>query len=47
MSNPKRDPQPFSPDHLGDRDPQAPGNKGKKMADKTNEEPDYVPPKGK
>ncbi|WP_347550272.1 small acid-soluble spore protein N [Pseudalkalibacillus hwajinpoensis] len=47
MSNPKRFPKSFKPNHLASVNPEAEGNKGKKMQTKGNLEPDYVPPKGK
>ncbi|KSU85227.1 MULTISPECIES: acid-soluble spore protein N [Fictibacillus] len=46
MSNPKRHPQAFVPSHLGTQPRVGKGNKGKQMANKGNEHPDYVPPKG-
>ncbi|MTT30631.1 acid-soluble spore protein N [Terrilactibacillus sp. BCM23-1] len=47
MSNPKRHPEKFSPDHLGEQSVAVNSNKGKQMANKSNEEPLYIPPKGK
>jgi small acid-soluble spore protein N (minor) len=47
MSNPKRHPEEFQPDHLGTQPREAGNNKGKKMSMKTDEEPKYIPPKGK
>ncbi|WP_408006135.1 acid-soluble spore protein N [Pseudalkalibacillus sp. A8] len=46
MSNPKRHPEEFVPNHLGTQPREAGGNKGKQMSNKSNEKPDYVPPKG-
>ena len=36
----------FRPDHLGNQSVKSKSNKGKKMNMKSNEQPDYVPPKG-
>ncbi|MFC0560426.1 acid-soluble spore protein N [Halalkalibacter alkalisediminis] len=36
----------FRPDHLGTQPVKSKANNGKKMAQKSNEQPDYVPPKG-
>ncbi|MBM7645458.1 small acid-soluble spore protein N (minor) [Scopulibacillus daqui] len=47
MSNPRRHPGHFAPHHLGEQPRAAHSNKGKKMANKTDEEPNYIPPKGK
>ncbi|MFD2617945.1 acid-soluble spore protein N [Terrilactibacillus laevilacticus] len=47
MSNPKRHPEKFTPDHLGEQSVRAHSNKGLQMANKSNEEPQYIPPKGK
>ena len=47
MGNPKKFPISFKENHLGTAPREAGGNKGKKMQNKTNEHPDYVPPKGK
>jgi small acid-soluble spore protein N (minor) len=47
MSNPKRHPEHFVPNHLGTQQREAGNNKGKQMSTKDNEEPKYIPPKGK
>lgn len=47
MSNPKKHPQGFTPEHLGSQSVEAKSNKGKQMANKSDEEPKYIPPKGK
>lgn len=47
MGNPKRHPQGFMPDFPGTQSRGFSGNKGKKMQSKENEEPKYIPPKGK
>ncbi|MFC4618740.1 acid-soluble spore protein N [Camelliibacillus cellulosilyticus] len=47
MSNPKTHPEHFVPHHLGEQSRDIHGNKGKKMANKTGEAPNYIPPKGK
>ncbi|MCM3760700.1 acid-soluble spore protein N [Alkalihalobacillus oceani] len=36
----------FRPDHLGTQPVESRSNKGKQMNTKSNEQPDYVPPKG-
>ncbi|ALA54960.1 acid-soluble spore protein N [Shouchella clausii] len=36
----------FTPDHLGEQSRKSDRNNGKKMANKSNEQPNYVPPKG-
>jgi small acid-soluble spore protein N (minor) len=36
----------YRPNHLGTQPRAAEGNKGKKMATKGNDHPDYAPPKG-
>ncbi len=36
----------FHPSHLGTQPRESDTNKGKKMNTKSNEHPDYVPPKG-
>ncbi|SDB91680.1 small acid-soluble spore protein N [Shouchella lonarensis] len=36
----------FTPDHLGEQSRTSNRNNGKKMASKSNHQPDYVPPKG-
>ena len=46
MSNPKRNSEQFRPDHLGTQPRKAKANKGKKMATKTNEQPDIIQTKG-
>ncbi|MFA9559696.1 acid-soluble spore protein N [Evansella sp. AB-rgal1] len=35
------------PDHLGTQPRKSDSNKGKKMNTKDNDQPDYIPPKGK
>ncbi|MCM3730141.1 acid-soluble spore protein N [Fictibacillus nanhaiensis] len=47
MSNPKRFPQDFVPNHIDTQPRDVDSNNGKKMANKTNDHADYVPPKGK
>ncbi|MFC7391976.1 acid-soluble spore protein N [Scopulibacillus cellulosilyticus] len=47
MSNPRRHPGHFSPSHYGEQPRAAHSNKGKQMANKTDAEPQYIPPKGK
>lgn len=47
MGNPKKHSIPFQPNHYGTQPRKANQNKGEKMAMKTDENPDYVPPKGK
>ncbi|WKB36707.1 acid-soluble spore protein N [Terrilactibacillus sp. S3-3] len=47
MGNPKRHPEGFTPDHLGEQSRAVDSNKGKQMANKSNDEPQYIPPKGK
>lgn len=47
MSNPKRNPEPFVPNHIGTQPREAGNNKGKQMSMKSNEDPKYIPPKGK
>ncbi|UTR14956.1 acid-soluble spore protein N [Salipaludibacillus sp. LMS25] len=39
--------QHFQPDHLGTQPRKSDSNKGKQMNTKGNEQPDYVPDKGK
>lgn len=46
MSNPKRHPKDFVPNHIGTQQKAAGGNKGKQMSNKSDEQPDYAPPKG-
>ncbi|MCT2536386.1 acid-soluble spore protein N [Aquibacillus koreensis] len=46
MSNPKRKTEEFRPDHLGTQPRKARANKGKKMANKSNEQPQYIQTKG-
>ena len=46
MSNPKRDQQRYSPEHLGMKPVAVDANKGKKMADKTGRAPDVIQTKG-
>ncbi|WP_059103453.1 acid-soluble spore protein N [Shouchella shacheensis] len=36
----------YRPDHLGTQPRKFTRNNGKKVANKSNEQPDYVPPKG-
>ncbi|NEU29216.1 acid-soluble spore protein N [bacterium LRH843] len=36
----------FRPDDLGSQSVKSNSNKGKKMNNKGNEQPDYIPPKG-
>ncbi|MBP3952908.1 acid-soluble spore protein N [Bacillus suaedae] len=36
----------FRPDHLGTQPVKSRSNNGKKMNTKSNEQPDYIPPKG-
>ncbi|MCL7747386.1 acid-soluble spore protein N [Halalkalibacter alkaliphilus] len=36
----------YRPDHLGTQPVKSKANNGKKMAQKSNEQPNYVPPKG-
>jgi small acid-soluble spore protein N (minor) len=36
----------FRPDHPGTQSVKSKTNNGKKMAQKSNEQPDYIPPKG-
>lgn len=47
MSNPKRHPEGFTAEHLGEQKRGFEGNKGKKMQSKENDEPKYIQPKGK
>lgn len=47
MSNPKRHPEGFTPEDASGQSRAANSNKGKQMATKNNEEPKYMPPKGK
>ncbi|UCZ51593.1 acid-soluble spore protein N [Bacillus shivajii] len=37
----------FRPNHLGTQPRKSDSNKGKQMNTKDNENPDYIPPKGK
>ena len=47
MGNPKRFPKSFAKNHHSSATLEAGGNKGKQMQTKGNEQPDYVPDKGK
>lgn len=46
MGNPKKDSKHFQPNHYGTQPRKANTNKGEKRSMKTDENPDYVPPKG-
>ncbi|MGC4378440.1 acid-soluble spore protein N [Fictibacillus sp. Mic-4] len=46
MSNPKKFPKYFVPNHLGTQPRDGKGNNGRQMANKSNEQPNYIPPKG-
>ncbi|MBS4217628.1 MULTISPECIES: acid-soluble spore protein N [Bacillaceae] len=46
MSKPKRGPENFTPDHLGEQQVAVDANKGKKMADKSGQHPQYIQTKG-
>lgn len=46
MGNPKKEFNQFNPNHYGTQPRDVKTNKGRKMSDKSNENPDYVPPKG-
>jgi small acid-soluble spore protein N (minor) len=46
MSNPKRNPKPFVPSHLGTQPRSAGGNKGKKMQDKSGQHAQVMQTKG-
>ncbi|WP_257350480.1 acid-soluble spore protein N [Pseudalkalibacillus decolorationis] len=46
MSNPKRHPEQYVPNHMGTQPRVGGGNKGKQMGMKSNEQPQYIPPKG-
>ncbi|MFC0188770.1 acid-soluble spore protein N [Fictibacillus aquaticus] len=46
MSNPKKFPEDFVPNHQGTQPRKGHGNKGAQMADTSHEKPDYIPPKG-
>lgn len=46
MSNPKRNPKQFVPNHLGTQSREAGNNKGKKMQDKTGRQPQVIQTKG-
>ncbi|WP_379967588.1 acid-soluble spore protein N [Ectobacillus sp. sgz5001026] len=39
MSNPKKNSKDFTPNHIGTRNIEAGGNKGKQMQDKTGKKP--------
>ncbi len=47
LSNPKRFPEDFVPNHIGTQPRESNSNNGKKMANKSHDHADYVPPKGK
>ncbi|MFB4211233.1 acid-soluble spore protein N [Shouchella sp. JSM 1781072] len=36
----------YTPDHLGTQPRKSTRNNGKKVANKSNRQPDYIPPKG-
>jgi small acid-soluble spore protein N (minor) len=46
MGNPKRNPKPFVPNHIGTQSRAAGGNKGKKMQDTSGKHPDVIQTKG-
>ncbi|RST73011.1 acid-soluble spore protein N [Siminovitchia acidinfaciens] len=46
MGNPKRGQENFTPDHLGEKSVAVDANKGKKMADKTGQQPIVIQTKG-
>ncbi|MBS4176908.1 acid-soluble spore protein N [Lederbergia citrea] len=46
MSNPKRHPINFTPDHLGEQSVVKDANKGKQMADKSGQHPQVIQTKG-
>ncbi|PLS14697.1 acid-soluble spore protein N [Bacillus sp. M6-12] len=46
MGNPKRNPKPFVPNHIGTQPRAAGGNKGKQMQDKTGRQPQVIQTKG-
>ncbi|MBU8878334.1 acid-soluble spore protein N [Bacillus sp. FJAT-29790] len=46
MSNPKRSPNDFKPDHIGTQSRAFGGNKGKKMQDQTSPNPQVIQTKG-
>ncbi len=46
MSNPKRNNKQFNPNHVGTQQREAGGNKGKKMQDKSGQQPDVMQTKG-
>lgn len=46
MSNQKKSQQNFTPDHLGEKEYASKSNKGKQMANKTDNEPIVIQTKG-
>ncbi|MDF2040121.1 acid-soluble spore protein N [Bacillus sp. CMF12] len=46
MSNPKRHPNHFNPNHIGTQSRGFGGNKGKKMQDKSGQHPQVIQTKG-
>lgn len=46
MTKPNQEGRQFRPDHLGTQSRESDSNNGKKMNTKSNQKPDYIPPKG-
>ncbi|MEK4565136.1 acid-soluble spore protein N [Alkalihalobacillus sp. FSL R5-0424] len=46
MTKPNQEGRQFRPDHLGTQPRESDSNNGKKMNTKSNQKPDYIPPKG-